>query len=90
MREQNKKDAESGKKKYIEGEVLVKFKEGVTSEEIKKFLSEHNLRIKRIIKSINVYSLLLPENKTVKEILPSLNQDPRIEYAEPNYLMELF
>jgi len=75
---------------YVEGEILVKFKDGVSQEEIQKFLSEYNLKVMEVIKSIEVYKLSLPEGKGVKEVLKEIEGDPRIKYAEPNYLFKLY
>jgi hypothetical protein len=75
---------------YVEGEILVKFKDGVSQEEIQKFLSEYNLKVMEVIKSIGVYKLSLPEGKGVKEVLKEIEGDPRIKYAEPNYLFRLY
>jgi chaperonin cofactor prefoldin len=77
-------------RKYVEGEVLVKFKQNVRQQEIEEFLSQYNLEVKKVISGINVYNLQLPEGVKVKDIIEKLKQDSRIEYAEPNYLFKLY
>ena len=76
-------------KKYVEGEALVKFKKGITNEEIKAFLSDYNLKVLDVIKGINVFRLKTPENAPLEEILDKLNKDSRTEYAEPNYIFKI-
>ncbi len=76
--------------KYVEGEVLVKFKQNLTSEEIDNFLSQYGLKVKKIISGIGVYNLELPQGVKVEEIIDKLKQDQRVEYAEPNYLFKLY
>lgn len=97
-REQNKekivkmdsnKNSSQQEKKYVEGQILVKFKVGLSQEGINKFLSDYGLKKMEIIQGINVYKLGLPPGKTVQDILKLIQKDQRIEYAEPNYLFKL-
>lgn len=91
-REQNEEAQEmegEQEAQYIEGEILVKFKEDLAGEEIDNFASDYNLKMMDIIKGINVYKFKLPEGKTVKEIVELLTQDTRVKYAEPNYIFKL-
>jgi len=76
--------------KYVEGEVLVKFKQNLTSEEIDNFLSQYGLKVKKIISGIGVYNLELPQGVKVEDIIDKLKHDQRVEYAEPNYLFKLY
>lgn len=77
-------------RKYVEGELLVKFKEGTSQDEIEQFVSDYNLQMLDIIKGINVYRFKIPADTTVEEMLEKLNQHPYVKYAEPNYIYKLY
>ena len=87
--DKNKNSSQPGEKKYVEGQILVKFKAGLSQEDINKFLSDYGLKKMEIIQGINVYKLALPPGKTVQDVLKLIQKDQRIEYAEPNYLFKL-
>lgn len=85
------------KPKYVEDQVLIKYKE----DDIKLKNSQGekdagNIRdsnsVKRI-KSIKTFSMELVEitdGKSVEDKIEELKKDPNVEYAEPNYIKELF
>lgn len=88
----SQKTAEENKKiikkddKYKEGELLVKFKEGVSEEEISAINKEKGTEVLEFIKGIKVYRLKIISNKSVKDMAEAYSKDLRIEYAEPNYI----
>ncbi len=83
--EENKKIIKKDDK-YKNGELLVKFKEGVTEEEIKTINKEKGTDILEFIKGIKVYRLKIISSKSVEDMVEAYSKDPRIEYAEPNYI----
>lgn len=72
--------------KYKNGELLVKFKEGVTEEEIRNINKGMGTEVIEVIKGIGVYRLKIISNKSVEYMVEAYSKDPRIEYAEPNYI----
>ena len=72
---------------FMPGEVLVKFKEGITQGEIKALHS--NLRAQEIrrIEPLGVRRIKLPSDISVKEAVAHYKMDPNVEYAEPNYII---
>ncbi|MFZ3091915.1 MAG: hypothetical protein WA240_15010 [Nitrospirota bacterium] len=88
----SQKAAEENKKiikkddKYKKGELLVKFKEGVSEEEIKAINKGRGTEVIEVIKGIGVYRLKIINNKSVEDMVEAYSKDPRIEYAEPNYI----
>lgn len=88
----SQKAAEENKKiikkddKYKKGELLVKFKEGVSEEEIRAINKEKGTEVLEFIKGIKVYRLKIISNKSVEDMVEAYSKDPRIEYAEPNYI----
>jgi len=70
---------------YVEGELLVKFKEGVPEEKIQEILKSEGASIIRYIDSIKVYHIKLKEGKSVEDAIEDFKEIKEIEYSEPNY-----
>lgn len=75
-----------GKQRFDPDHILVKFKPTLTGSAVASTLSSYRLKkIKRIPK-LNIYKLQIPKSLTVQEMVYALNQNPDVEYAEPNYI----
>jgi hypothetical protein len=74
---------------FIEGEVLVKFKAGVTREELDGICKTYGLSLMKRIGSTGVYRFKIPPTWRVKDMVDALNEDPQVEYAEPNYIVRI-
>lgn len=74
---------------YLPGEMMVKFKPGVTAADI-AFLNQ-NMGVSQIsrISGIDIYRLRLPQGLLVPEAVASYQQSELVEFAEPNYTMSL-
>jgi serine protease len=78
-----------GEVEYVPGEVLVKFKEGISLQKVvdlestlgTSVLSNHSGGVKK---------LSVPAGKTEQELISILKQDPRVEYAELNTICHAF
>jgi hypothetical protein len=66
-------------------QVAVKLKHGVAIETI---LARYNASLLGVITETNLYFLQLPAGQTADQLLPTLNADPDLYYAEPNYYSE--
>ena len=70
---------------FAPGEVLVKFKEGVSS----RIQADTHLQLgashTKSFPMLGVYQLRLPSTVSVEEALRVYRQNPYVEYAEPNY-----
>ncbi len=75
-------------KKWIAGQILVKPKAGVSDEELKRIVSGQSGKAKEKIKSVNVHIIQVPEKAEDKVVL-ALSKNPKIQFAEKDYLMEL-
>jgi len=75
--------------RYAEGELLVKFKEGVTDEAVQEILSRHGATIIKYLEGIKVYHLRLRSGQDVEGALKEFSKIPEVEYAEPNYTLRL-
>ncbi|EKD85331.1 MAG: peptidase S8/S53 subtilisin kexin sedolisin [uncultured bacterium] len=68
----------------VPGQILVKFKQGTSQQEIDAQINTHRARILKRIDKLNVLTLKVPE--AVQEtILSALSKNPNIEFAEPDY-----
>jgi len=70
---------------YVSGQVLVKFHENVSSDEINRILSEQNAAILKTLGKTGVYLVVLPDDIEVSEAVDNLTSYPEVKYAEPNY-----
>jgi subtilisin family serine protease len=71
--------------RYAPGEVLVRFKPGVSSQLIKATLVKYDTkRIKRVPR-LNLYQVRIPDWASVEEMAYALSLNPDVLYAGPNY-----
>jgi len=75
--------------RYVEGEVMIKFKKGVSEERIKEILREEDLLVKEYFEKSDTYRVGLPQDMDVKKALRRLSELPEVEFVEPNYTIEL-
>lgn len=72
---------------YKEGELLVKFKSGISAS---SFPRTHQALSARTIKKYSVVSNLehvkLPQGVSIRDAITQYMSDPNVEYAEPNYV----
>ena len=74
---------------FIPGEVLVKFKPGLTTDEIDGIREAYGLSLIKRIEGIGVYLFKIPHGSTVEDMVEALNRDPKVEYAEPNFTVSI-
>lgn len=73
--------------KYVEGELLVRFKPEIKAEETLKIINkEYHCEIIRFLIPNRTYLIRLPKDKTVNDMLKLFENDPRILYAQPNFI----
>ncbi len=77
----------SGAAEYVPGEILVKFKDNVNTVNKNYLHANINSVKKRSFKKIKVHHIKLPNNMNVEEAVKYYQQDPGVEYAEPNYIV---
>jgi hypothetical protein len=73
-------------KDYIPGEVLVKFKEGVSEESIMAISKKFSLIFIEKVKGTSIYRFGLPGDKAVPEAVDILKQQNEVKTAQPNYI----
>ncbi|HWR89489.1 MAG TPA: type II secretion system secretin GspD, partial [Dissulfurispiraceae bacterium] len=75
--------------RYTPGEVLVKFKEGVTRERAVEIIGERGSVILGFIQAAGIYHLKLREKLPVEEGVKEFGLYPEVKYAEPNYTIKM-
>ena len=66
-------------------ELLVKFKPGVARGEAESLHRHLGSKIINHVKGMNLDVVKIKEGWTAKEAIDAYQDDPRVEYAEPNY-----
>jgi len=74
----------AGNHKYVPGEIIVKFHEGVSEHGKQAVHGKHGGHADREIPSLRMQRVKI-KGMTVEEALDRYNSDPNVEYAEPNY-----
>jgi len=74
---------------YVEGELLIKFKEDVSEDKAKEIISQKGASIIKYIESIKAYHVKLKAEQTVEDALKEFLSHPDILYAEPNYKIKI-
>src|SRR3954468_19828011 len=76
---------------FAPGELLVKFRPGVSPAEIGRFYTEHGLSEREALdryargSAAHLKLVAVPAARTT-ELISLLERDPRVAYAEPNYV----
>lgn len=80
--------------RYIEGEVIVKFKDRKGMEGLKNFSSKPGIngkfKIEKSFSSMRIHHMKVNAVQTVEQSVDELRNDPEVEYAEPNWIFEKF
>jgi subtilisin family serine protease len=74
---------------YVPGQVIVKFKPSLSSFKKMSALNVYSSRILSKIAKLGAYLIQIPAQTTVEEIVHALNNNPDVEYAEPNRLLTI-
>ncbi len=70
---------------YKAGELLVKYKPAISSYKTSQYSSTHKIQSIKAFKRIGAQLVKLPDSMSVEQALEIYNNDPDVEYAEPNY-----
>jgi general secretion pathway protein D len=75
--------------RYVQGELLVKFREGVTDKTAREIITKQGAAVIRFMESIKIYHIRLKEGQVVEDAVKELSALPEVQYAEPNYTIKL-
>ncbi len=70
---------------YVPGEILVKFRSGVSKSGRNIAHSSHGFRLVKRFKQVQVDHVKIPDGWTVEEAIAAYRLQADVEYAEPNY-----
>ncbi|MBN2644921.1 MAG: S8 family serine peptidase [Desulfuromonadaceae bacterium] len=71
-------------------ELLVKFKSGVSANEIAALHARHGALELAVSRFSGVRRIKIPPGKAVADMVAAYAQNPNVEYAEPNYIAHAF
>src|SRR3990170_7556252 len=74
---------------HVPGQVLIKFKDGVSEDEKDNLLRSHRARVVNKLDALDVLVLQIPQVAEEK-VVAALSRNPSVEYAELDYLAEAF
>jgi subtilisin family serine protease len=72
--------------KYVPGEVIVKYKRGFNTLSTSSKMGQ-SFVVKSSYDQVGMQKLSMKGSRDIKALLEELNQDPSVEYAEPNYIL---
>ncbi|MCL4476080.1 MAG: type II secretion system secretin GspD [Nitrospirae bacterium] len=75
--------------RFLEGELLVKFKEGVNDDTAREIIARKGATVIRYVEGIKVYHIRLPKGLAVEDAVKDFSSLPEVQYAEPNYGIKL-
>jgi thermitase len=76
------------KAQFKNNEVLVKLRSS-SNLSIQRFSANHDVSLSQKIDSQGLIKIKIDPDKTVEQSIAEMNDDPAVEYAQPNYLYKL-
>lgn len=73
--------------RYVQGEVLVKYRQGISASKVWEFHQGLGIETKRKFKLTGIRQVKLPPSMAIGEALEIYRNNPDVEYAEPNYIL---
>lgn len=73
--------------KYVPGELIVKFKSGVSDKEVNNINSKYGASVVHTSPHAGFKTLKVPKGKTIEETVDIYSKNPNVEYAVPDYYM---
>lgn len=74
---------------FVEGEVLVKYRATATTSEKRASMSRVGVMAAKSIGSAGFQKAILPPGLSVEGAIELLNQDPQVEYVQPNRIFRI-
>jgi hypothetical protein len=75
-------------RRFIQNELLVKFRDGVSQERIASILKDNQIDVIAEIQHGRLYHVKIFDDRSVESVITHLTSYQEIEYAEPNYRYE--
>lgn len=74
--------------RFVPHEVLVKFKDGISQEQIMSVMTSNQMEIITEIQKGRLYHVRILDSRSVESAVKQLSSYREVEYAEPNYRYE--
>jgi len=87
--EKKQKEMAVARNQYAEGELLIKFKEGVTEDKALSIISEKGASVIKFDGKTNLYNIKLRKAQPVEEALKEFMSIPEVLYTEPNFVFSV-
>jgi subtilisin family serine protease len=81
-------DPACGAMEFEAGEIIVKFREGISQASIQSLLLAEEVSILDEMENLGLILLSVPEGRELEKI-EELKRNPLVEYAEPNYVVQV-
>ena len=81
---------QAGAPAFVPGEVLVKLKTGVGAQVLATLKAQHGLESIRVFQRVGLHHFRILSKLSVSQVIARLRQSSFVEYAEPNYIRQLF
>jgi len=75
---------------FVRDEILLRFKPGISIEEVKKLLKEINASVVDGYPALGIYKIRLGRNADIPALAAYVNHYPGVAKAEPNYVYPVF
>jgi serine protease len=75
---------------WVPGEIIVKFKPGVSDDVIAKINRSRGTSVIKSSRFAGFKRLRIPHRKSVADMVAIYKQNPNVEYAEPNFIAHAF
>jgi subtilisin family serine protease len=75
---------------YVPGELIVRFDPGTSASERQSLNAAQNADVRRALLVPRAYLLRLPKDRDVGAAQRAYERNPNVQYAEPNYVGQLF
>ncbi|MBW1742439.1 MAG: S8 family serine peptidase, partial [Deltaproteobacteria bacterium] len=75
-----------GRSGYVPGEILVKFRSGVSRSSARATLNVDGFRLLRRFRRVQVDHVKIPDGWSVEEAIAAYRHHPDVEYVAPNYI----
>jgi subtilisin family serine protease len=82
------KEGEHGAMEFEAGEIIVKFREGIPQASVQSLLLAEEVSILDEMENLGLMLLSVPRGQELEKI-EGLKRNPLVEYAEPNYIVQV-
>lgn len=73
---------------YVEGQVLVRFHDDVSSERVEEIVMAERCSVRSVSRRSGLYQVILPVGQDVMDAVSRFNNYPEVQRAEPNFKAE--